>query len=187
MRPYLSPLALILVAIIPSPEDFQLARLLGWYRIPLRSAPRILHVDFLAFYQPAAFQAARWQVEYIAPVLGHELTTRRELLQDQAEHPRAEDDYFRISLGPFWKLERPIAAGDWKRFTFLYTTGEYLRNARTLSDLTVRSSERRALWRTLRERADRLSAYRDAPCEIPEDLPLDLLSALLGIPVESAQ
>ncbi len=52
---YLSPAALILVAIIPTPEDLQVARVLGWYRIPIRTAPRILNVDFLAFYQPASF------------------------------------------------------------------------------------------------------------------------------------
>jgi len=43
---YVSPNALILVAIIPSPEDLRVARVLGWYRIPIRTAPRILNVDF---------------------------------------------------------------------------------------------------------------------------------------------
>lgn len=179
-KSYLSPMALILVAIIPSPEDLQLARILGWYRIPLRSAPRILNVDYLAFYQPASFRRRKWQIEYLAEVLGHELTTRIELLQDQEDHPRAEEEYYKIQLGSIQKLSQPISAGDWKRFTFLYTTGEYFRGAKILTDLTVCPSERRALWKTLRDRASSQSRYFEE-WDIPDDLPLDALSALLGI------
>ena len=180
-KSYLSPMALILVAIIPTPEDLQFARILGWYRIPIRSAPRILNVDYLAFYQPASFRRRKWRIEYLAPVLGHELTTRIELLRDQRDHPRAEDDYYKIQLGAVQKLSQPISAGEWKRFTFLYTTGEYFQEAKILTDLTVRPSERRALWRTLRDRAGSQSFYLKE-WEFEDDLPLDLLSALLGIP-----
>ena len=178
---YLSPMALILVAIIPSPEDLHLARILGWYRIPLRTAPRILNIDYLAFYQPASFKDRRWRIEYLAPVLGHELTTRLDLLKEQVDHPRAGDDYFKIQLGPMQRLRQPISAGDWKRFTFLYTTGEYIEGAKTLTDLTVQPSERRALWRSLRERAIDLTSYQQE-WDYPEDLPLEALSVLLGIP-----
>ncbi len=180
--PYLSPSALILVAIIPSPEDLQVARVLGWYRIPFRTAPRILNVDFLAFYQPASFQDQRWQVEFIAPVLGHELTTRLELLHEEADHPRADEEYFKIQLGSVRRLDQPIPAGDWKRFTFLYTTGEYLRQARKLTDLTVKPAERRQLWKALRERGEENPVYRTDGDDW-ENLPLDALSALLGISI----
>jgi hypothetical protein len=177
---YLSPLALILVAIIPSPEDLQLARILGWYRIPLQTAPRILNVDYLAFYQPASFKERKWRVEYLAPVLGHELTTRLDLLKDQVDHPRAREDYYKIQLGPMQRLRQPISAGDWKRFTFLYTTGEYIDGAKTLTDLTVHPSERRALWRSLRERAINQNSYPQE-WNYSEDLTIDVLSVLLGI------
>ncbi len=36
------------------------------------------------------------QIEYIAEVRGHELTTRGELLKDEAEHPRAKEEYYKI-------------------------------------------------------------------------------------------
>ena len=177
---YLSPGALILVAIVPSPDDLQVARVLGWYRIPLRTAPRILCVDYLAFYQPASFEDRKWQVEYIAPVLGHELTTRIEILREQKDHPRADEEYFKIQLGAVRPLIRPILAGDWKRFTFLYTTGEYFYQARELTDLTVKPAERRQLWKALRERSEGTPVYQAADQEW-EDLPLEVLSALLGI------
>ncbi len=43
------PTALMLVAVMPSPRDLEIARVLGWYRIPLRFAPKIIQVDYLAF------------------------------------------------------------------------------------------------------------------------------------------
>ena len=45
----IKPSDLILVAIIPSVRDMEIARLLGWYRIPLRTAPKVIAVDYLAF------------------------------------------------------------------------------------------------------------------------------------------
>lgn len=178
--PYLSPDALILVAIIPTPEDLQVARILGWYRIPSRTAPRILNVDFLAFYQPGSFKSRRWRIEFLAPVLGYELTTRGALLQDQFDHPRADEEYFKIQLGPVKPLSHPIRAGDWKRFTFLYTTGEYFQGATVLTDLTVAPAERRRLWKALRERGIKGSGYATEQDNL-DTVPLDILSALLGI------
>ena len=181
---YLSPAALILVAIIPTPEDLQVARVLGWYRIPIRSAPRILNVDYLAFYQPASFQDRKWRVECLAPVKGHELTSRIDLLQAEKDHPRADDDYFKIQLGPVRQLRYPILAGKWKRFTFLYTTGEYFIKARNLTDLTVSPGERRQLWKALRERGSSLPEYQTDP-PLEDEIPLELLSALLGIGLDN--
>jgi hypothetical protein len=178
---YLSPSALILVAIIPTPEDLQVARVLGWYRIPIRTAPRILNVDFLAFYQPASFIDRKWRIEFLAPVLGHELTTRIDLLREEADHPRADEEYFKVQLGPVQVLPRPIPAGEWKRFTFLYTTGEYLQRAGKLTDLTVRPGERRRLWKALRDRGSHIPTYQ-AELDNLDELSAEVLSALLGIP-----
>ncbi|NJN44676.1 MAG: hypothetical protein HC806_08140 [Anaerolineae bacterium] len=56
---YPEPTSLLLVAIIPSPRDLEIARVLGWYRIPLRRAPKVVAVDYLAFYQPTGGFGAR--------------------------------------------------------------------------------------------------------------------------------
>lgn len=170
---------LILVCLVPSPRDLEIARLLGWYRIPLRTAPKVVAVDMLAFYQPASFGEAGGRIEYVAPVRGHELTTRAELLKDEGAHPRAHEEYYRIQLGGLERLASPVIADKWKRLTFLYTTGEYLLGARTLNDLVVDSDERALLWRSLRERAEEAQSYNS---QLPEpDLPPALLAELLGI------
>ena len=163
--------ALILVGVMPSPRDLEIARVLGWYRIPLRTAPKVVAVDYLAFYQTAAFgedHGAR--IECVVPVRGHELTTRAELLRAEPDHPRAHEEYYKLLLGPLQTLPRPITSGAWRRLTFLYTTGELLQSAQTLDDLVVRSDERALLWASLRERAAQAGQYHAA--DLPE-LPLD--------------
>jgi len=174
-----SPTSLVLVAYLPAPRDLEIARLLGWYRIPLRAAPKVISVDYLAFYQPASFGERGGQIEFVSQVRGHELATRAELLCDEADHPRAREEYFKVQLGPLEKLPQPIRTDKWRRLTFLYTTGEYLLNARLLTDLVVAGDERQLLWRSLRERAGNEGLYK---VELPEaDLPPEVLMALLGI------
>ncbi|HEU0291647.1 MAG TPA: hypothetical protein VFR47_02870 [Anaerolineales bacterium] len=175
----LTPTSLILVCLLPTPRDLEIARLLGWYRIPLRTSPKVVAVDYLAFYQPSAFGERGGQIEFVAPVRGHELTTRGELLKDEANHPRAREEYYKIQIGALEKLPQPITTDKWKRLTFLYTTGEYLLNAETLNDLVVDGDERQLLWQSLRERAENEQLYK---VDLPEaDIPPEVLIALLGI------
>ena len=173
------PTSLVLVCLIPTPRDLEIARLLGWYRIPLRTAPKVVSVDYVAFYQPSTFQERGGQIEYIAQVKGHELTTRAEILKDEVDHPKANEEYYKIQLGNLEKLAEPIKTDKWKRLTFLYSTGEHLLNAKTLNDLVVEGEERQLLWKSLRERAESGQVYQvDLP---PNDVPPEVLMALLGI------
>ncbi len=170
--------ALILVCVLPEQRDMDIARLLGWYRIPLKSAPKVVDVDYLAFYQTGSFGVRhRWKIEYFSPVRGHELVTRAELFHDEQSHPRANEEYFKITIGPLEGLSHPINAGNWKRITFLYTTGNLLNSAYTINDLVVQTEQRKFLWQSLRERY--LSG--DDNCTHPElysDDP-EILQALL--------
>ena len=175
----LTPNSLVLVCLLPTPRDLELARLLGWYRIPFKSAPKVVAVDYLAFYQPASFGEMGGQIQYVAEARGHELTTRAELLRDEPDHPRAREEYFKVQLGALERLKNPVKAEKWRRITFFYTTGEYLLRAKTLNELVVDGAERQLLWHSLRERAEHDSLYKtDLPAV---DLPPEVLLALLGI------
>ena len=178
--PQLSATSLVLVAVMNQPRDLEIARLLGWYRIPLRSAPKVVAVDYLAFYQTAAFGEDRWRIQYVAPVKGHEMTTRIELIQDEPDHPHARQEYYKIQIGSLQPLKQPVLAESWRRITFFYTTGEHLLNAHTMNELIVQSGERQLLWQALRERLSQSGQYQTA--ELPEiDLDPAVLAALLGI------
>ncbi len=179
----MQPTDLVLVAVLNNKRDFEIVRILGWYRIPLKTAPKTVGVDWLAFYQTAKFGDEKWSINYVAPVRGYELTTRAELLRTQPDHPRAKEQYYKIQLGPLERLARPILSRKWRRLTFLYTTGERLLEATELNDLIVQSAEREMLWQALRERgvtAER--AYQPAP---GGEIDLAVLCALgqLGIAV----
>lgn len=176
----ITPSSLILVAVMNRPRDLEIARLLGWYRIPLRRAPKVIAVDFLAFYLTGAFDAERWSIPYAAAVQGHELTTRGDLLKDELDHPRRSEEYYKIQIGPLFNLPHAIRAGNWRRVTFLYTTGDYLLRAQNVNDLVVDADERQTLWQALHERATQGEAYTTGP---QSDAAIDpaVLALLLGI------
>ncbi len=170
--------ALILVAFMPSSRDLDIARMLGWYRIPFRFAPKIVQVDYLAFYQPSSFGKEHGgRIEYFCEVRGVELAKRREIIRDEPDHPRADEDYYKIQIGPLQYLKQPILAGKWKRITFLYTTGKQFETAELINDLVVKTEERKILWHSLREKASQSEFYADR--EIPEmELSPDILMML---------
>ena len=176
----LSDDALVLVAIMPKPRDMDIARLLGWYRIPLKSAPKILHPDVIAFYQTSSFpKDHRSRIECYSEVSGVELTTRAELFRDEPEHPRAHEEYFKIQLRSMEKLPHPVLADEWKRFTFFYTTGGRLFSAESIRGLAMNARERGNVWRVLREREEMYGRTPGMPEEdLPDVLPQDLLFLL---------
>lgn len=177
----LSSDALVLVCYVPTVKDLDIARMLGWYRIPLKTAPKVIEVDYLAFYQGNNFgEQHRWLIEYFAEYRGHELTTRAELLRDEAGHPRAKEEYFKVQLGTLQRLNQGIKAENWKRITFLYTTGKLFNGASHINDLVVRNDERDVLWKTLRERAQN-SMYSHPPQGNDPVIDSALIDLILGL------
>jgi hypothetical protein len=143
----------VLVAYVPDPADFALVREEGWYRIPQPSAPKGLHAEYLAFYFGRRFGTQKWAIHYYAERLGHELTTRRLLFPEQAEHPRADHFYYKLQLGPLQQLAQPIVSLRWRRITFIHTTWDRFQDAREINDLFIEGGEYvDRLYATLKER-----------------------------------
>ena len=92
--------------------------------MPEKKAPRGIFSEYIAFYFTAAFGEQAYAVHYHARCFGHELVTRRELLPDEVDHPRAEEQYYKLQLGPLQKREPPIVSQRWRRITFIHTTGD---------------------------------------------------------------
>lgn len=127
----------VLVAYVPEPADFQQIQQAGWYRIPEKFAPKGLHAEYVAFYFGQKFGPQKWAIHYYAARHGHELTTRRALLPDQPNHPRADEWYYKVQLGPLQQLAQPIVSLRWRRITFLHTTWDRFQDAREINDLFV--------------------------------------------------
>jgi hypothetical protein len=172
----------VLVAVVNNMEDLHRAASEGWYRIPQRSAPRRVGADYLAFYQTGAFKAETeaQTVTYYAPTRRYRLLTRRELLPAEADHPRADDYYFRIELGPFQRLENSIPAGAFRRVTFIHTTLDRLFSATAVTDLFYKDDPFETLWHALREH--RLRPLKNRVLgDQPVDITLRARGGYLGI------
>jgi hypothetical protein len=142
----------VLVAVLKNPRDLRLAQKEGWYRIPVRSLPaRGATARYIAFYQPAgAFGSEGGVVRYLARVEGWEMLSRRELLPAEPSHPRADELYYKVSLGALQRLSPPIRCGRWKRFAFIVTHWERLNEASELRDLLHGTLWQERLWSALR-------------------------------------
>lgn len=155
----MQPDSSVLVAVINSPHDFEIARDAGWYRVPQRSAPKFFPPEFIAFYFTKPFGAEAYSVRWYTQVRGHELATRRDLLPNEPDHPHAAQVYYKVQIGPLLELPHPIASKRWRRLTFILTTGERLFAAWEINDLIVGSHEHDLMWRALKEAG--LDAERD--------------------------
>ena len=137
--------ALLLVAVMPSPRDLEIAPR-AWlvsHPIPVLP-PKIVQVDYLAFYQPASFGKRTLTALNISARCGEwNWPMRKEIIRDEPDHPRADEEYYKMQLGKLERLQTPIPADKWKRITFLYTTGELFARARIINDLVVKSEERK--------------------------------------------
>ena len=127
----------VLVAYVPRPADFEYIRQEGWYRIPQRHAPKQFLATYFAFYFGRHFGEQKWAIHYYAPQVGHELLTRRQLLPHEPNHPRADEWYYKVQLGPVRLLTRPIISLRWRRITFIHTTWDRLQEAREINDLLI--------------------------------------------------
>jgi hypothetical protein len=177
----------VLVAVMTSPQDFEIARDQGWYRVPELKAARGVFFEYVAFYFTAAFAEQKYAVHYYARRLGHELVTRRELLPGQPEHPRADELYYKLQLGPLQQREPPIVSLRWRRITFLYTTWDRFEAAREINDLFVEGDEFvDRLYHALRETdlaPERRYPVRDAGVEYLVDLAIPCRQGILAVDV----
>jgi hypothetical protein len=141
----------VLIALINRPRDLELVRTERWYRIPVKHAPvHFTQARYLAFYLTKSFAESRWSICEYALVRGHELVRRRDLFPDQADHPRAEDAYYKLQLGPLIALPRPIVSRSGRRVLFLWTTGDKFLRAVEINDLLGKSDADDALWDALK-------------------------------------
>ena len=98
------------------------------------------------FFFTAAIESLKWGVHYYASVQSVRLASRRQLLPDEAEHPRAGDQYYRIGLGALIRLECPVPSRRLRRVTFIHTTLTRLLEAEDVSDLWIKQPLRERLW-----------------------------------------
>ena len=140
----------VLVAIMNNRRDFEIARDEGWYRVPARHAPQsTTEAAVLAFYFTKTFENEKWSIRWYGAVRGHELVHRHDLFPNEPDHPRAEEVYYKLQLGPLIELELPIYSLRWRRITFIETSWDRFSAAEEINDLYASGAD--GLFVTLKD------------------------------------
>jgi very-short-patch-repair endonuclease len=140
----------VLVAIMNNLLDFNVAQEQHWYRIPVSGTKKRLKErwppQWLAFYQTKVFGSEAWAINYYAPVRQIRRTARRHLFPDDPGHPRADELYHKIEIGPLQRLSESIVSRRWRRIVFIPTTWEKFISAVEINDLFDESTLEDRLW-----------------------------------------
>ena len=145
------PYTTVLVAVLKEPRDLALARDGHWYRIPVKKLPtRAVGAPIVAFYQTRAFGEERWAIRYYAQARRWAEVRRIDLLPDEPDHPRAQEWYYQVWLGPLQALPQPIRSHRWRRITFIVTHWERLQAVEAVEELLHGSVWDEHLWRAMR-------------------------------------
>ncbi len=147
----LGPYTQVLVAIVKTPRDLAVAREQHWYRIPVKRLPeRAKGAPILAFYQPKSFGDEKWAIRYYALTQRWATARRIELLPEEPDHPRAQELYHQVWLGPLHILPHPIASRRWRRVSFIVTHWQRLHEVDALEDLLHGTIWDEYLWKAMR-------------------------------------
>lgn len=145
----------VLVALMKDTFDFEILKRYHWCRIPVKSAPNKLKENkYIAFYQAKVFGDEKWKVNCIAKIHNIEVVRRVDLLLEEKNHPKAQNDYYKIKIGRLMKLQNPIPSKSWRRIVFISTTMEKLLKEKELNDLFNESPLEDILWLNLKRITD---------------------------------
>lgn len=150
-----------------SRRDFGIARDQGWYRIPYSRAPSRVGADYLAFYQTKAFGQERWAIHYYARVRRFRIVCRVDLLPEEPDHPRADELYYKVEIGPLQRLPHSIPSHRLRRITFIPTTLGRLLRAAEINDLWRAGPTEERLWQAFKDTG--ISAERKYPLREEEE------------------
>lgn len=148
----------VLVALLNNKRDLAIAHEQHWYRIPVKKAPRGIEAERIAFYQTKAFGAEKWAIRYWAEVKARLIVKRSELLPDEPNHARANQEYYKLELGELQQLEQPIISRRGRRILFIPTTLAKFQRAQEINDLFHGNPLEDDLWAVFKQ--ERIEAER---------------------------
>ena len=139
----------VLVAIMNSQEDFDIAKTQNWYRIPVRSAPSVVkdnEIEYLSFYHTKRFDDEAYKVIWYSKVKRISIVKRKELFPEILDDPKADVHYYKIEFEPLLLLPEPILSTKPRRIIFIPTTDEKLFSAKVINTLFNTSAIEERLW-----------------------------------------
>ena len=139
----------VLVALMNSKVDFEIAKKERWYRIPVKSAPPIIRNDkpqLIAFYQTKIFEIEKYSINYYGIIDKIRIVKRKELFPLETPNYKSEQDYYKIEFLPLIKLENPIVSKRGRLLVFFPTSKEKFFKATEINHLFNDSILEDILW-----------------------------------------
>ena len=125
----------VLVSVINRKRDLNFLLNSLWYRIPRQHFEDGIYFEYLAFYLSGSAQKTGRGICYYAPRKGVELLYRRDLLPQEADHPRANDVYYKVQLSKVLERHPPITNPTKRPISFIVTTWDRFLQASVIADL----------------------------------------------------
>jgi hypothetical protein len=125
----------VLVGVVNRKRDLDTILTERWYRIPVSQMPRGVNAEYIAFFLSGPFKERNGAVHYFAECRGVELVRRRDILPDEPRHSRADEQYYKVQLGPIECKNPPVKNTTRRSLAFVYTTWDRFVHAETILDL----------------------------------------------------
>ncbi|MFZ4739683.1 MAG: endonuclease domain-containing protein [Bacteroidales bacterium] len=145
----------VLIAIMNSKIDFEIAKTHNWYRIPVTSAPKIVKdgkIQIIAFYLTQKFNDEKYTINHYGIVNNVSIKKRKEFFPFETPNIKSEKYYFKIDFQPLIKLEHPIISLRGRRILFIPTTKEKFFNSKEINNLFNDSILEDKLWEEFKEK-----------------------------------
>lgn len=136
-------------------RDFAIAQERHWYRIPVKSAPRIIKegdAKLISFYHTKAFEKEKFTIKWFGEIKNVAVVKRKELFPKETLDPKAENDYFKIEFSPLQELPIPIISLRGRRILFIPTTEDKFFAAKEINFLFNDSALENKFWNALLRR-----------------------------------
>ncbi len=141
-----------LIAILKEISDLTILKNEGWYRIPVKSAPKRWPPVWMAFYQPKLFGDDAYQIKYYGNVKEIRRVKRFDLFPNEISSIKAEQEYFQVFIDELLERPTPIYSVRQRRLVFISTSWQKFLNAAILNDLFDDSPLEEKLWLELKNR-----------------------------------
>lgn len=130
----------VLVGVINRKRDLKTLLDEQWYRIPQNKLKRGIHAEYLGFFLSGrVFKEKSGGIHYYARIKGLELQYRRDLLPKEADHPRAEDVYYKVLLDVPREKEPTVLNPTKRTVSFIHSTWDRFIQATEIADLYSKS------------------------------------------------
>lgn len=138
-----------LIAILKEKSDLSILQEQGWYRIPVKNAPKEWPPKWIGFYQPKNFGEDAYRIRYFGQIERISLAKRQDIFPNEIISDISNREYFILKLKNLEELGDPIPSFRPRRLVFIPTSWQKFCQAKQINDLFNTSPLEDLIWEEL--------------------------------------